>query len=164
MSTRGYRKEQSVFGGGDRKWREQWERRRLRRRVVKGLTLTPRGAVASDRLWLRDMSLALTVEWYARDLHPWDCDLPAERRAEVFTSELMADTVVAIRQMFDRLPEVGVIDVRVLEPNEPHQALLAGTVHREDLSATQHCPSPAMNLRLLGVHCRVPDRRDGHGG
>jgi hypothetical protein len=69
----------------------------------------------------------------------------------------MADTIVAIRQMFERLAEIDVIQVRVLEPKEPHRALLAGTVCREDLSAARSCPSPAMNLKLLGVHRRVAD-------
>jgi hypothetical protein len=149
--------ERRVFGGAGRRWRGAWERRRLRSRVLKTLTLAPRGGVASDGLLLRSTSVSLKVDWYARDVHPWDGDLPAERRAELFAAELMADTVVAIRQMFERLAEIDVIQVRVLEPNAPHQALLAGTVCRDDLSAARGCPSPAMNLKLLGVHCLVAD-------
>jgi hypothetical protein len=147
-----HKPELSLFGVTGRDWRGDWERRRLRSRVIRALTLAPRGAVANDGLSLRNMSPSLTVEWYARDVHPWDNDLPAERRAELFTAELMADTVAAIRQMFERLAEVDVIHVRVLEPNEPHETILAGTVCREDLRAARDCPSPAMNLKLLGVH------------
>jgi hypothetical protein len=68
------------------------------------------------------MSLALRLEWHARDIHPWDSDLPDDRRAELFTA-----------------------------------AFLAGTVCRDDLSAAQACPSPAMGLKLLGIQYRLAD-------
>ncbi len=97
------------------------------------------------------MSLSLKVEWYARDLHPWDRDLPIERRAERFAAAMMADTVVAIRQIFERLAEIDAIQIRVLDPTEPHKTILAGTVCRDDLNASRGCPSPAMSLKLLGV-------------
>jgi hypothetical protein len=106
------------------------------------------------------MSVAVKLEWYARDVHPWDCDLPADRRGELFTAELMTDTVVAIQQMFERLAEVDVIQIRVLAPNQPDKTVLAGTVCRDDLYAlyaAQTCPSPAMSLKLLGVRHRLAD-------
>ena len=140
--------EWALFGGASGTWRAEWERRRLRNRVTRALTMTPRGGVANDTSLLREMSLSLKVEWYARDLHPWDRDLPIERRAELFTAELMADTVVAIRQIFDRLTEIDAIQIRVLDPNEPHETVLAGTVSRDDLNATRGCPSPARRRRI----------------
>jgi hypothetical protein len=149
--------ERPTFGGTGRKWRAEWERRRLRNRVTKALTMAPRGGVASDGSLFPKMSLSLKVEWYARDLHPWDRDLPVERRAERFAADVMADTVVAIRQMFDRLAEIDAIQIRVLEPIEPHKTVLAGTVRRDDLNATRGCPSPAMSLKLLGVQHRLTD-------
>jgi hypothetical protein len=103
------------------------------------------------------MSLALRLEWHARDLHPWDCDLPADRRAELFMAALMAETIVAIRRTFERLAEVDVIEIRVLTPDEPGQTVLAGTVCRDDLIAAQACPSPAMSLKLLGIQYRLSD-------
>jgi hypothetical protein len=147
----------SIFAGIHQRWRCRWERRRLRNRVIRALTLAPRGAVPDDGPRLREMSLALRLEWHARDLHPWDCDLPADRRAELFTAELMAETIVAIRQAFERLAEVDVIEIRVLAPNEPGKTVLAGTVCREDLSAAQACPSPAMSLKLLGIQYCLAD-------
>jgi hypothetical protein len=129
--------------------------------VIKALTLAPRGAILDDGLRLRKMSLALTLEWYARDVHPWDGDLPADRRAELFTAELMTETVAAIRQTFDRLAEVDVIEVRVLAPNPPDRMVLAGTVCRDDLNAVEACPSPAMSLKLLGLELRTADGRTG---
>lgn len=145
------------FNGTRRTRRGAWDRRRLRNRVIKALTLAPRGAVAHDGLQLRATSLSLTVEWQARDVHPWDRDLPVGRRTELFTTTLMADTVVAIRQMFERLAEVDVIQIRVLTPNEPGKTVLAGTVCRDNLCAAQACPSPAMSLKLLGVQYRLAD-------
>jgi hypothetical protein len=147
--------ERPLFGGIRRKWRGAWERRRLRNRVIKALTLAPRGAILDDRLRLRKMSLALTLEWYARDVHPWDRDLPDDRRAELFTAALMTETVVAIRRAFERLAEVDVIEIRVLAPHQPEKTVLAGTVCRDDLDAARACPSPAMSLKLLGVDSRV---------
>jgi hypothetical protein len=146
-----------MFDGIHHKWRGRWERRRLRNRVIKALTLAPRGAVRDDGPRVREMSLALRLEWHARDIHPWDCDLPADRRAELFTEELMAETIVAIRQAFERLAEVDVIEIRVLAPNEPGKTVLAGTVCRDDLIAARACPSPAMSLKLLGIQYRLAD-------
>ena len=149
------------FGGIRRKWRSVRERRRLRNRVIKALTLTPRGAILDDSLRLRKMSLALTLEWYARDVHPWDGGLPDDRRAELFTAELMTETVAAIRQTFEHLAEVDVVEIRVLAPNQPDRTVLAGTVCRDDLNAAEACPSPAMSLKLLGVEGRAADGGTG---
>jgi hypothetical protein len=99
----------------------------------------------------------LKVEWQARDVHPWNEDLPVGRRAELLTTELMADTIVAIRQIFERLAEVDVIHIRVLAPNAPDKTVLAGTVCRDDVDAAQACRSPAMSLKLLGVQYCLAD-------
>jgi hypothetical protein len=146
-----------LFGGVHRRWRSVWERRRLRHRVIKALTLAPRAAVPDDGPRLRKMSLALRLEWHARDIHPWDCDLPADRRAELFTAALMAETFAAIRQTFERLAEVDLIEIQVLAPNEPDKTVLAGTVYRDDLIAAETCRSPAMSLKLLGIQYRLAD-------
>jgi len=149
--------ERPFFAGTGRKWRKEWERRRLRNRVIKALTAAPRGGVTGDASLLREMSLSLKVEWYARALHPWDRDLPAERRVERFTAGLLADTVAAIQQIFERLAGIDAIQIRVLDPTEPHKTVLAGTVCRDDLHATRGCRSPAMSLKLLGVQHHVTD-------
>jgi hypothetical protein len=134
-----------------REWRGKWRRRKLRNRVMKALAPAPRGAIANDRLRLRKTSLSLKVEWQARDVHPWDCDLPAWRKTEVFTVGLISDTVAAIRQAFDDLAEADTIQIRVVHPNEPDRTLLAGTVRRDDLNTALGSASPAMSLMLLGV-------------
>jgi hypothetical protein len=133
------------------------ERRRLRGRVVRTLALKSRGAIFNDGLPLRKLANHLEVEWFAREPHPWDEDLPPERRAERFVVESLSDTIVAICRMFDRLPEIDTIRIRVLGPNDPDKTLLAGTVHRADLHTSRRCPSPAMSLKLLGIEYRVVD-------
>jgi hypothetical protein len=140
-----------------RKWRGEWKRRRLRKRVIKALTLAPRGAVANDRLHLGTTSLSLKLDWQARDVHPWDGDLPVGRRRERFTTALIADTVTAIRHVFEQLAEVDVLQIRVFAPNESRRAILAGTVCRDDLNAAEDCRSPAMSLKLLGVQYHLAD-------
>jgi len=133
------------------------ERRRLRSRVKRTLALKSRGAIFNDGLPLRKLANHLEVEWFAREPHPWDEDLAPDRKAELFVVESLSDTIVAICRMFDRLPEVDTIRIRVLQPTEPHNTLLAGTVHRADLHASRRCPSPAMSLKLLGIRYRVTD-------
>jgi hypothetical protein len=119
--------------------------------------LTPRGGIAKDRLRLRKISLSLKVEWHARDVHPWDSDLPAWRKTELFTVGLIADTVAAIRQAFEDLAEVDDIQIRVVDPNEAERTVLVGTVCRDDVNAALDSASPAMSLRLLGVQHSVVD-------
>jgi hypothetical protein len=124
---------------------------RLRRVVRKALALTPRGFVPHDVLVLGELSARLRVEWRARDLHPWDRDLPAERRTVVLRDQALRDTDAAILRLFHLLPEMDAIDIRVLEPREPHRLLLAGTVTRADVLATRSIASPGMRLRMMGV-------------
>jgi hypothetical protein len=140
-----------------RRWTELRERRRLRHRVLKTLRLGSRGAACEKGLPLHRLSTRLVVEWYARDVHPWDRDLPQAQRTTRFVEESLKDTVEAIWRMFERLPEIDAIDLRVLEPNHPHKALLAGTVFREDVNAAGSCQSPAMSLKTLGVKFRLAD-------
>jgi hypothetical protein len=119
--------------------------------VRKALALTPRGFVPHDVLVLGQLSARLRVEWRARDLHPWDRDLPVERRAMVLREQALRDTDAAILRLFQLLPEMDAIDIRVLEPREPHRLLLAGTVTRADVLATRSIVSPGMRLRMMGV-------------
>ncbi|HEX4346996.1 MAG TPA: hypothetical protein VHZ73_05450, partial [Vicinamibacterales bacterium] len=105
-----------------RKWTRVRERQRLHRRVAKTLALKPRGAVFNDGLPIKKISNHLEVEWLARGVHPWDLDLPREQRDELFAIEAVGDTLAAILRMFDRLPEVDTIRLRVLGPEPPHAA------------------------------------------
>jgi hypothetical protein len=131
--------------------------RRLKGRVVKALALTPRGGVAHDVLQLSNFSARLRVEWTARNVHPWDSDLPSELRAEKFVGQSLTDTNVAINRLFRMLPEVEVIEIRVLDPNSG-APIIAGTITRDE-ALTVSSPSPGMKLKKLGVDYRL---RSGH--
>jgi hypothetical protein len=102
---------------------------------------------------VKGISTQLQVEWCARDVHPWDRDLPANRRNELFLEQCRHDTLVAVQRLFERLGEVDVIEIRVVEPQPSARTLLAGTVSRHDLTAvtTRH-RSSRMRLKLIGIH------------
>ncbi len=138
-------------------WIERRERQRLRRRVRSALSLTPRGAVPDDRLPLRTLSTCLEVEWSARDVQPWDRDLPPERQTALFVEQCLNDTVAAIERIFDRMKEVDVIVVRVVDPRSSNPTVLAGTVSRHELGPRLRRLSPAMRLKLLGIRFRFAD-------
>lgn len=122
-------------------------------RVLKALALTPRGGVADDVLQLSNFAVRLTVEWIARDVHPWDSDLPSELRAEKFVAQSLTDTNAAIQRLFRLLPEVEVIEIRVLDPNS-RAPIIAGSIIRDE-ALTVSSPSPGMKLKKLGVDYRL---------
>jgi len=127
--------------------------------VTKALALTPRGLVPHDVLLLSNLSVQLKVEWLTRDIHPWDRNLPSGRRAELFRDQTLDDTAAAILRLFQILPDVEAIDIRVFEPHAPNRLIVAGTVVRQDAGAVRSLPSPGMRLKMMGVRYRT---RDGH--
>jgi hypothetical protein len=127
------------------------ERRRLHGRVKRALKLNPRGGCVDDALTMKRVSTELRVEWCARDVHPWDRDLPAHRRDELFLEQCRHDTIVAVQRLFDQLLEIDVIEIRVVEPRPSARVLLAGTVSRDDVTAVT-TPSSRMQLKLMGIH------------
>jgi hypothetical protein len=133
------------------------ERRRFQKRISRALKLRARGAVANDGLPLKKLSSRLEVEWCARGIQPWDRDLPVEQQTKLFVEQCLNDTVVAIRRMFERMAEIDIIDIRVVEPERPEATVLAGTVLRDDVNAARRHTSPSMNLKVLGVRYHVTD-------
>src|SRR5262245_45815366 len=89
---------------------------RYRSKVNAALALHRRGEVRSDRLALETVCNRLEIRWRARDIHPWDRDLPDHERQILFADQALADTEAAIVRLFERLPEVDVIELGVLEP------------------------------------------------
>jgi hypothetical protein len=124
---------------------------RFRRLIVRAFTLRPRGFAARDDLRLDDVSAHLRVEWRSRDVHPWDRDVPPERRSALYLEQLVCDTDAVIVKAFATLPDVDAIELRVREPHAPNRAILAGTVTRDDLAAARGLASPRMRLAMLGV-------------
>lgn len=131
---------------------------RYRRRIERALDLHLRGEVRPDGLKLNHFKNRLEIEWQARDVHPWDRNLPPERRAPLFVDQVLADTESAISRLFDALPAVDVIDLRVLHP-AADTAIIEGTVFRSTLDRNRHLLSVRMRLLELGVSYRLVGSR-----
>jgi hypothetical protein len=126
-------------------------RQGIRSLVKRALALWPRGGVVNDRLLLHKLSGQLQLEWHARAVHPWDRDLPKCRQLEAYFEQAVADTDLAIRRIFQGLPEIDVIEIRVLDTQDPTKIILAGVVTREDALAADLSRSPKMRLKMMGV-------------
>ena len=130
---------------------------RITRRVAHALALTPRGAVHKDILAINGLVVGLRVEWFARDVHPWDRDLPERRKAELFAQQCLEDVDAAIPRLFEELPEFDVLEIGVLE-RASKSKIIAGVVHRNDLGA-QVRSSLGMRLKSIGINYRCADLR-----
>ena len=135
----------------ERRQRQMW------RRLAKALGIGRRPADSADVTPLRHVSTHMEIEWYARDIHPWDRDLPDKRKAALFAEGSLAHTATAIRRAFERFPEVTSVSIRVLAPRKPHGILFAGSVSRLDLAGVPENLSPAMTLKLLGITYQMSD-------
>lgn len=67
---------------------------RIRRRVIKALALNQRGEARRDGLALNYFRDRLEIEWQARNIHPWDRDLPPARVARLFAEQCLDDTIL----------------------------------------------------------------------
>jgi hypothetical protein len=86
--------------------------------VRRALTLRPRGGIPNDVLVLNRLVLSghcLELEWRARDIHPWDHDLPPARQAELFSKQALEDTDLALIRLFHSLSEIEQIEFQVLK-------------------------------------------------
>jgi hypothetical protein len=125
------------------------------RRVVKALLLNKRRrAIRMDGLSLRQYRNRLQIEWIAREVHPWNRDLPRTQIAELFAEQCLDDAGAAIDRLFRELPEVEFIDFTVLDPKSS-VPILHGSVDRSDANAVDDRSSPGMKLKKLGVKYRL---------
>jgi hypothetical protein len=130
----------------------------LRRSIDQALALN-RAEVRPDGLCAEGITLRLAISWRARNLHPWDRDLGGERKALRVVEQTFADTQAALERLFILLPEVDVIDLKVLETDAGKRGtLLSGSVSRSDFE-TWRPSSIAMRLRLLGVNYNLVNSR-----
>ena len=73
--------------------------------------------------------------------------------------QTFSDTQAALERLFMALPEVDVIDLRVMETEAGKQGtLLSGSVSRRDFE-TWRPSSIAMRLRLLGINYNLVNSR-----
>ncbi len=128
---------------------------KLQRAARKALALAPRGGVRQDVLMINQLSnipaQQLRIEWCARDVHPWDQDLPAREQAELFCQQALHDTEAAILRLFQMLPGIQQVDFRVLDPKASNRVILAGNVERDEIPAARRLQSIKMRLMMMGV-------------
>jgi hypothetical protein len=127
----------------------------LQRAARKALALAPRGGVRNDVLVLNKLidtpAHPLQLEWRARDVHPWDRDLPSPRQAELFSHQALHDTEAAILRLFQMLPDIHQVDFRVLDPQASNRVILAGNVERDEIPWARRLQSIKMRLLMMGV-------------
>jgi hypothetical protein len=131
------------------------ERLRYRRRIKRALALHVRGEVRTDGLDLISLYNRLDIQWRARDIHPWDRDVPEDEKTSIFVAQSMADTEAAILRLFAALPQVDVIGITVLG-RAIESPMIAGTVRRADLETARGLPSIRMRLKRLGITDYLP--------
>ena len=128
---------------------------RFRRKIDRALALNIRAEVRRDGLELMRICNRLEIQWRARDIHPWDRDRAGPDRGLELLEQSLADTEAAIERLFRALPQVDVIDLRVLD-RLSDDVLVAGTVYRSTLQKARDSVSVRMRLTRLGVRYRFP--------
>ena len=125
---------------------------RHRRAIARCLALNRRGEARSDGLTLVSVGHRLEIRWRARGIHPWDKHLPEEERAAAFVEQSMLDTEAALFRLFQALPQVHVLDFKVLEP-QSDRVIIEGSVSRPNLSDPEAARNLSIRMRLkrLGI-------------
>ncbi len=124
---------------------------RYRQNVKGALALHRRGEVRRDGLSPVSVTTHLEIEWRARDVHPWDRPLLSRgERAAAFVSQSLTDTEAAVHRLFEALPHVDVLTLRVLDHGS-ETVIISGTVARPDASHRDERLSIGMRLRYLGL-------------
>jgi hypothetical protein len=126
-------------------------------RITDALALNNRGEVRGDGLSLKHFHNRLEIEWQARDVHPWERDLPESRLTELFVEQCLDDTSAAIERLFCDLPEVEFIDFRVIDADSS-APIIYGSVGRSEAEALGQV-SPGMKLKKLGATYRISNWR-----
>ena len=128
-------------------------RQRLRRRVMRALALNRRGKVRGDALSLSCFNNRLEIEWRAREVHPWDRDLPPARIARLFAEQCLDNTRAGLERLFSALPEIDIIEFNVMHPASS-ALIVSGHVTRLEIRAAK-AHSSGMRLKQLGVTYRL---------
>lgn len=130
---------------------QKLDNHRYKHDIERALALYLRGEVRRDGLEPVNLSTQLQIEWRARDIHPWDRGLlsPAQRAA-AFVEQSLADTEAAICRLFEALPQLDAIALRVLDRTSD-TVIISGTVSRVDASALDENLSIGMRLLYLGL-------------
>lgn len=132
--------------------------------IADALALHRRNEVRSDGLALKNVCNRLEISWEARCVHPWDENLPTIDKEILFAQQTLEDTEAAVMRVFERLPEVDILDIRVTAPLTD-ELLATGTVPREVLdNRSSKTHSVRMRLGDLGIKCRIAPFHWGDSG
>ena len=83
---------------------------------------------------------------------------PAEaQQAQLFARQCLEDVEAAITRLFERIPEMYVLELVVRDPRS-NAVIMSGVVHRDDLLGASHL-ALEMKLRTVGLKYRLFDRR-----
>jgi hypothetical protein len=125
--------------------------RRYKRNIKRALALHLRGEVRKDGLTPISVTTHCNIEWHARDVHPWDRGLlPPAQMALAFVRQSLTDTEAAIGRLFEALPQVDVLTVKVLHCTA-ESVIISGSVSRRDFAARDQQLSVGMRLLYLGL-------------
>jgi hypothetical protein len=125
--------------------------RRYEHNIERALALYLRGEVRNDGLEPINLTTQLQIEWRARDVHPWDRGLlSAAQKAATFVEQSLADTEAAICRLFEALPQVDAITLRVLDRTSD-TVIISGTVSRLAAAARDESLSIGMRVMYLGL-------------
>jgi hypothetical protein len=91
----------------------------------------------------------------AREVHPWDRDLPERRIAHLFAVQCLDDTSAALERLFSELAEIDIIEFKVMHPVS-NVLIVLGSVARLE-TRTVKANSTGMRLKQLGVTYRLRD-------
>jgi hypothetical protein len=136
-----------------RRFRSNWRIRRLHTSVQSALALNRHGEFRPDGLSPINPVLRLQLKWHARGIHPWDSDLSLNKAIPRFVEQTLLDADAGIRRLFELLPEIEAVDLRVLETNSD-KTIMAGTIDRKEFEAYR-AASVGMRLRMAGVNYRL---------
>lgn len=120
--------------------------------IRQALALNLRGEARKDGLKLKKALNRLEIEWRARDVHPWDRNVSPEEKGHLFVEQCLADTEAAILRLFEALPQVDILELRVVDPRS-EATILAGAVNRSTMEDNDRL-SVGMRLKLSGVNFR----------
>jgi len=138
---------------------------RWRHAVLHSLALHRRGEARTDGLTLVSARANVEICWRAREPHPWDCHLHGRLQTAAFTSQAFDDTQSALGRLFEAIPGVESIDVKVLD-RCGDRPIIEGKVSRRDFQEMLSAPSRSARMRLksLGLQDWLPLVIDGSGG
>jgi hypothetical protein len=120
-----------------------------RRNIARALALHHRGEVRGDGLIPISIYTTVEIEWSARDIHPWDRALQGDERNLAFVAQTLSDTDAAISRLFEALPQMDALQLRVVGPHADN--IMCGTVYRPAVEEPSTWHSTGMKLKQLGV-------------